>query len=165
MDTKEDTDMEFKRILAPTDFSPLGEVGLQAAAELAHRVGARLSLLHVVREDELEALASAHQPRHPVDLIYQDLETALLEQFRRVVPPDVRRDLAVEPLVTVGAPVTEILRAARLKESDVIVMGTHGRTGLTRMVMGSVTEQVVRRAPCPVLTVRPAEVLAAAAAA
>lgn len=156
--------MDFKRILAPTDFSPFGEVGLRAAAELAHRVGARLSLLHVVPEDELEALASAHQPRHPVDLIYQDMETALMDQFRRVVSAEVRRDLAVEPVVTVGAPVTEILRTARLKGADVIVMGTHGRTGLTRMVMGSVTEQVVRRASCPVLTVRPAEVLAEAAA-
>ena len=66
--------------------------------------------------------------------------------------------------MTVGAPVTEILRTARLKDADVIVMGTHGRTGLTRMVMGSVTEQVLRRAPCPVLTVRPAEVLAEAVA-
>ena len=156
--------MEFKRIVAPTDFSPFGEVGIRAAAELAHRVGARISLLHVVPEDELEALASAHQPRHPVDLIYQDLETALMDQFRRVVPVDVRRDVAVEPVVTVGMPVTEILRAARLKGADMIVMGTHGRTGFTRMVMGSVTEQVVRRAPCPVLTVRPAEALVEAAA-
>jgi len=156
--------MEFKRILAPTDFSPFGEVGLRAAAELAHRVGGRLLLLHVIPEDELEGLASAHQPRHPVDLIYQDLETALMDQFRRVVPVDVRRELAVEPVVTVGTPVTEILRAARLKGGDMIVMGTHGRTGLARVVMGSVTEQVVRRAPCPVLTVRPAEVLVEAAA-
>lgn len=156
--------MEFKRILAPTDFSPFGEVGLRAAAELAHRVGGRLLLFHVIPEDELEALASAHQPRHPVDLIYQDLETALMDQFRRVVPVEVRRELAVEPVVTVGTPVTEILRAARLKGGDMIVMGTHGRTGLARVVMGSVTEQVVRRALCPVLTVRPAEVLVEAAA-
>ena len=156
--------MEFKRILAPTDLSPFGEVGVRAAAELAQRLGARLSLLHVVPEDELEALATAHQPRQPVDLIYQDLETALVDQFRRVVPPQVRRDLAVEPVVTVGAPFAEILRTARLKGADMIVMGTHGRTGLARIVMGSVAEQVVRKAPCPVLTVRPAEVLAEAAA-
>ncbi len=156
--------MEFKRILAPTDFSAFGEVGLRAAAELASRVGARILLLHVVPEDELEALAGAHQPRHPVDLIYQDLEAALLDQFRRVVPAEVRRGLAVEPAVTVGAPTMEIVRAAQLKGADVIVMGTHGRTGLARVVLGSVTEQVVRRAPCPVLTVRPAEAFVEAAA-
>ncbi len=156
--------MEFKRILATTDFSPFGEVGLRAAAELAQQVGARLTLLHVVPEDELEALANAHVPRHPVDLIYQDLEGALMDQFRRVVPPEVRRDLAVEPTVTVGTPFAEVLRTARLKGADVIVMGTHGRTGLARVMMGSVSEQVVRRAPCPVLTVRPAEAMAEVAA-
>ena len=156
--------MEFKRILAPTDFSAFGEVGLQAAAELASRVGARLTLLHVIAEGELEALATARQPRHPVDLVYQDIETALVDQFRRVVPAEVRRDLAVEAVVTVGTAAVEIVRTARLKGADMVVMGTHGRTGLARMVMGSVTEQVVRRAPCPVLTVRPAEALAEAAA-
>jgi len=156
--------MEFKRILAPTDFSSFSEVGLRAAAELAHRVGARLTLLHVMTEGELEALASAHMPRHPVDLIYQDMEGALIDQYRRGVPAELRRDLSAEPVVAVGIPWVEILRAARLKDADVVVMGTHGRTGLARMVMGSVTEQVVRRAPCPVLTVRPAEALAEVAA-
>ena len=156
--------IEFKRILAPTDLSPFGEVGLRAAADLANRLGAAVTLFHVVPEGELEALANAHQPRHPVDLIYQDLEAAVLDQFLRVVAPEVRRGLRVEPLVTVGAPAVEILRAAQLKGIDMIVMGTHGRTGLARVVVGSVAEQVVRKAPCPVLTVRPAEVLAGAGA-
>ena len=155
--------MEFKRILAPTDLSPFGEVGVRAAANLAQRLGAALTLLHVIPEDELEALAGAHQPRHPVDLIYQDLEVAVLDQFRRVVPAEARRDLRVEPLVTVGVPVAEILRAAQFKGADMIVMGTHGRTGLARLVVGSVAEQVVRKGPCPVLTVRPAETLAGVA--
>jgi nucleotide-binding universal stress UspA family protein len=153
---------EFKRIMAPTDLSPLGEPGIRAAADLAQRLGAAITLFHVISEDELEALANAHMPRHPVDLIYQDLDSAVLDQFRRVVPADVRHNLRVEPVVTVGSPVVEILRTAQLKSADMIVMATHGRTGLARMVMGSVAEQVVRKAPCPVLTVRPAEVLAAA---
>lgn len=156
--------MEFKRILAPTDFSSLGEVGLSAASELARRLGARLTLLHVVREDELQELIDAHVPRHPVDLVYQDLEAALMDQYRRVVPTEVRRAVAVEAAVTVGTPSVEIVRTARLKGADMVVMGTHGRTGLARMVMGSVAEEVVRRAPCPVLTVRPAEAPAEAAA-
>jgi nucleotide-binding universal stress UspA family protein len=156
--------MEFRRILAPTDFSSFSEVGLRAAAELAHRVGARLTLLHVMTEGELEALASAHVPRHPVDLIYQDLEGALMDHYRRIVPAELRRDLSAEPVVAVGIAALEIVRTARLKDADMVVMGTHGRTGLARMVMGSVTEQVVRRAPCPVLTVRPAEVVAEVAA-
>ena len=156
--------MEFRRILAPTDFSSFSEVGLRAAAELAHRVGARLTLLHVMAEGELEALASAHVPRHPVDLIYQDIEGAVMDHYRRVVSAELRRDLSAEPVVAVGIAALEIVRAARLKDADVVVMGTHGRTCQARMVMGSVTEQVVRRAPCPVLTVRPAEVVVEAVA-
>ena len=155
---------EFKRILAPTDLSPLGEGGVRSAAELAHRLGAAITLFHVVSEDELEQLANAHMPRHPVDLIYQDLESAVLDQFRRVVPAELRRDLRTEAMVTVGQSVVEILRTAQFKNADMIVMATHGRTGLARMVMGSVAEQVVRKAPCPVLTVRPAEVMASAGA-
>jgi nucleotide-binding universal stress UspA family protein len=156
--------MEFKRIVAPTDFSSFSEVGVRAAGELALKLGTRLTLLHVVTESELEALATAHVPRHPVDLIHQDMEAALMDQYRRVVPAEVRRDLPVEPVVAVGTPSVEILRMARLKGADLLVMGTHGRTGLARMVMGSVTEQVLRRAPCPVLAVRPAEVVAEALA-
>lgn len=147
--------MGYNRILAPTDLSAFGEVGVRAAADLAHRLGAALTLLRAVPDDELEALASAHVPRQPVDLIYQDLEAKLLDEFRRVVPADVRRSLHVEPMVTVGSPGAEILRAAKLKSADMIVMATHGRTGLAHLLMGSVAEHVVRHAPCPVLTVRP----------
>lgn len=149
---------EFKRVLAPTDLSPFGEVGLRAAADLAVQLDATLTILHVVPEDELGALANAHSLRHPVDLIYQDLESAIMDQFRRVVSSEVRRALRVEPMVSVGTPAVEIVRAAHLKGADLIALGTHGRTGLARMVMGSVAEQVVRRAPCAVLTIRPAEV-------
>ena len=156
--------MKITCILVPTDLSPFGEVGVRAAADLAHRLGAELTLFHVVPGNELETLVNAHIPRHPVDLIYHDLAVSLMDQFRRVAPPEVRRHLRVQPLVTVGNPVAEILRAAQVKSADMIVLATHGRTGLTRMVLGSVAEQVVRRAPCPVLTVRPAEAMVGAEA-
>lgn len=156
--------MEIKRILAPTDLSPASDATLPMAADLAHRLGAVLTLLHVVTEQELEALTSAHVPPSPIDFVYQDVEAAVIAEFRRVVPAEVRRSLRVELDVAIGAPAVEILRAAQLKTANMIVMGTHGRTGLARIVMGSVAEQVVRRAPCPVVTVRPAEVLALAAA-
>lgn len=152
--------MELKRIIAPTDLATFGEAGIRAAAELAQPVGARLLLLHVLSEEELERRASAHLPRQPVDRIYQDLEGAILEQCRRAVPADVRRALSVEALVTVGAPIEEILRMAWVKATDMIVMATHGRTGVARRVKGSVAERVLREAPCPVLTVRPQEAAA-----
>ncbi len=156
--------VELKRTMAPTDLAAFGEAGVRAAAELAQRVGARLLLLHVISEEELERRTNAHVPRRPVGQIYQDLEGAMQEQFRRAVPADVRRDLALEALVTVGAPIEEILRMAWVKATDMMVMATHGRTGVARMVKGSVAERVLREAPCPVLTVRPQEAAAELAA-
>ena len=156
--------METKRILAPTDLSPASDVALTRAADLAHRLGAVLTLLHVVTEQDLKALTSAHVPPRPIDFVYQDVEAAIIAQYRRLVSAEVRRSLRVQPAVAVGTPVVEILRAAQVKGADMIVMATHGRTGLARIVTGSVAEQVVRRAPCPVVTVRPTEALALAAA-
>ncbi len=151
-----------KRILIATDLSPASEPALQMAAALAIRMDAGLVLLHVVSEKELDGLARAHQPRHPVDLIYSELEEAVREQYRRVVPDEVRRFLHAEVLVVPGVPAEEIIRTAAMKGADLIITGTHGRTGLRRILMGSVAEGVLRGAPCPVLTVRPEELREAA---
>lgn len=153
---------ELKRILIATDLSPASEPALQMAAALAIRMDAGLFVLHVVSEKELDGLARAHQPRHPVDLIYSELEASVREQYRQVVPDEVRRFLHAEVLVVPGDAATEIVRTAALKGSDMIVTGTHGRGGLRRILMGSVAERVLRTAPCPVLTVRPEELREAA---
>jgi len=149
--------MDIKRILAPTDLSPLGEAGVQAAAELAQRLGARLILLYVVSPKELEEPAAPHALPKTVDQIYETVQEKVLEQYRGVVPSIVRQGVSVETQVVVGSPVMEILTTARVKEADLIAMGTHGRSGIARLVMGSVAEEVLRKAPCPVLTVRPQE--------
>jgi nucleotide-binding universal stress UspA family protein len=156
--------MEISRILAPTDLSPASDGALATAADLANRLGAGLTLLHVVREQDLEALTSARVPPRPIDFVCQDVEAALIAQYRRVVPVEARRRLRVEPAVAVGTPVVEILRAAQAEDADMIVMATHGRAGLARIVKGSVAEQVVHRSSCPVVTVRPAQAPALAAA-
>lgn len=153
---------EVKRILVATDLSPASEPAIRTAATLAIRMDATLLLLHVLTEKELDERAGAHQPRHPVDLVYSDLEEEVREQERRVVPDEVRRFLRTEVLVLAGVPAEEIGRAAARKGADMIVTGTHGRTGLRRVLMGSVAEQVLRTAPCPVLTVRPPELREAA---
>ncbi|MBI4391071.1 MAG: universal stress protein [candidate division NC10 bacterium] len=153
---------EVKRILVATDLSPASEPALRSAAALAIRMDAALLLLHVLPERELEELGRSHQPRHPVDLIYSDLEVSVREQYRRAVPDEVRRFLHTEVLVVPGVPAEEIGRTATLKGADLIVTGTHGRTGLRRVLMGSVAEQVLRTASCPVLTVRPLELREAA---
>src|SRR3989338_4540711 len=146
-----ETMLRLTQILAPTDFSEHSDGALRHAAELARQFGAKLVLLHVVSNETLESISKAHVPPHPVDKVYEDLDQETREQYANHVPPEVRKVLETEVLVLPGVPFLEIVRAARLKGVDLIVMATHGRTGLSHALVGSVTEKVVRMAPCPVL--------------
>ncbi|OGB94058.1 MAG: hypothetical protein A3G35_09870 [candidate division NC10 bacterium RIFCSPLOWO2_12_FULL_66_18] len=157
--------LRLTQILAPTDFSEHSDGALRHAAELARQFGAKLVLLHVVSNETLESISKAHVPPHPVDKVYEDLDQETREQYANHVPPEVRKVLETEVLVLPGVPFLEIVRAARLKGVDLIVMATHGRTGLSHALVGSVTEKVVRMAPCPVLSIRPVRVEAVAHAA
>ena len=157
--------LHLTQILVPTDFSEHSSRALGYAAALARRLGAKLVLLHVVPSEALDSLAKAHVPPYPVDLVYEDLGHQVRGQFVERVAPEVRRTLETETLVLPGVPFLEILHVARVKRVDLIVMATHGRTGLSHALMGSVTEKVIRRAPCPVLSIRPVgvEIVASAA--
>jgi nucleotide-binding universal stress UspA family protein len=133
-------------ILHPTDFSERSEFAFRLACALARDYGARLVLLHV-----------AHPPvvvygEGVVPPVSDDYLERLEEDLHRLRAPD--PNVHVEHLFREGDPVTEILAVATQTSADLIVLGTHGRTGLGRLLMGSVAEQVVRKAPCPVLTVR-----------
>lgn len=158
--------LHFRRIVVPTDFSDHSDHALRYAANLAQQVGATLILLHVISNETLEGISKAHVPPYPVDKVYEDLTLEIRQQYQTHVAPDVRRSLETEILVLPGVPFLEIIRAARVKEADLIVMATHGRTGLSHALLGSVTEKVVRKSPCPVLSIRPVgvEVEAAKAA-
>lgn len=157
--------LRLTQILAPTDFSEHSNYALRHAAELARTFGAKLVLLHVVPNEALESISKAHIPPHPVDRVYEDLGQEIREQYAKHVPPGVRKTLETEILVLPGVPSLEIVRTARLKGVDLIMMATHGRTGLSHALVGSVTERVVRKAPCPVLSIRPVEAEAIAHAA
>ncbi len=157
--------LRLSRILAPTDFSDHSDHALRSAAEMARQFGAKLFLLHVVSTEALESISKAHVPTYPVDRVYEDLTQEIHEQFVKHVPSELRKSLETEILVLPGVPFLEIIRVARLKGVDLIVMATHGRTGLSHALMGSVTEKVVRKAPCPVLSIRPVGVEAEAVAA
>jgi nucleotide-binding universal stress UspA family protein len=157
--------LRLNRILAPTDFSEYSDHALRFAAEMAGQFGAKLFLLHVVSNEALESIAKAHVPPYPVDRVYEDLTQEIHEQYVKHVPSELRRNLETEFLVLPGVPFLEIIRVARMKGVELIVMATHGRTGLSHALMGSVTEKVVRKAPCPVLSIRPVGVEAEAIAA
>ena len=135
-------------ILHPTDFSDRSADALRVARTLARDHGARLLLLHVA-SNEITAEGMIIVPMDPA--VYREA----LDQMRgRLDGPDLK--FPVEPVVREGDPAAEILRAAGELSCDLIVMGTHGRTGLGRLLMGSVAEAVQRRAPCPILTIRAA---------
>jgi len=136
-----------KTILHPTDFSPQSGRAFQVARALARDYGARIILLHV---RELQLVLSGQFGS--VDVAPGEHGKSLqdkLEQMKRANEPEV-----AEVLIAEGDPATEILALAANKSCDLIVMGTHGRAGLGRILLGSVAERVVRKAHCPVLTVR-----------
>ncbi|MFI5338925.1 MAG: universal stress protein [Candidatus Methylomirabilales bacterium] len=157
--------LQLKQILAPTDFSEDSNHAIRYAAGLARQFGAKLVLLHVVSDDEMESISKAHVPPHPVDKVYEDLTQEIHEQYVQRVAPEVWKGLEIDILVLPGDPILEIVQAAQRRGVDLIVMATHGRTGLSHALIGSVTEKVVRKAPCPVLAIRPVSVEAAAYAA
>ncbi len=142
---------QFRTILVATDFSQPSEHALEYARALARSFGATLHLLHVVPDP---VLASAWSEAYAYDL------TALGERLRRDAEQQLTEraqaigDVAVTTEALVGSPAATIAVTAAERGIDLIVMGTHGRSGFSHLFMGSVAERVVRSAPCPVLTVR-----------
>jgi nucleotide-binding universal stress UspA family protein len=135
-----------RTILHPTDFSPRSEVAFHLACVLARDHGARLVVLHTV---PVPVGVFGEDFAGPPEGAYEGARQKL-EEMKAGNPR-----VAIEHRLAEADPATEVLRAARAEPCDLIIMATHGRTGLSRLLMGSVAEQVVRKAPCPVLTVKP----------
>ena len=148
--------INLKNILVCTDFSPAAEVALEYGRNMARTFGASMRVLHVV-----EKMAT----RYYVDVGYialPDLQKELEDGARRrlaaIVTDDDRRTLHAESaLVTSSSPARAIVEFANAEAIDLIVVGTHGRSGVSRVLLGSIAERVVRTAPCPVLTVHDPE--------
>jgi|SRR5919109_4114175 nucleotide-binding universal stress UspA family protein len=142
-----------RRILHPSDFSPASRAAFAKAIELARDNRAELLVLHV-----RGAVAPVIGDDYISPQAYESIERASREETRRqlsrLVEQARRRGVRVRALMAQGTAHDEILRAARRGKVDMIVMGTHGRTGLARFFIGSVASRVVAQATCPVLTVR-----------
>jgi nucleotide-binding universal stress UspA family protein len=138
--------LAIRTVVHPTDFSERSDFAFRLACSLAHDYGARLVVLHVAEPPMAVATEGVLIPPPAFDL---EPLRARLQQLR---PSDSK--VPVEHRLVQGDAATEILRVAGEAKCDLIVMGTHGRTGLGRLLMGSVAEQVVRKASCPVLTVK-----------
>lgn len=144
--------IQLKRILCPTDFSEPSEHALTYAISLAQQYGAVLYLLHVI-----EPLTPVPGIEMGPVLMYDerpDLLQQVHELLDEMVPEDIKAKIEIKPLIRRGAPFLEIIRTAREEEIDLIVIATHGRTGLSHVLLGSTTERVVRKAPCPVLSIK-----------
>ena len=143
-----------RRILVPIDFSEQSERAMRYAAHFAHKLGARIELLHVVEDPFLSGAWSTEvyllNPAQVLDQLVLDARKRLSDCARRLAAEGVHTQAAV----LTGPPARMIVEHASTGEFDLIVMGTHGRTGLSHVFLGSVAERVLRVAPCAVLTVK-----------
>jgi universal stress protein A len=145
--------MDIRRILAPTDFSEYSKQAVTYAHELAQTFGARLLLLRVVEPPVYPA--EVFLPSTVGTTLIDDLERQARLDLAKLLPKAEHPRVDVMCLVAVGSPYYKILEVAGAEKVDLIVMATHGRTGLGHLVMGSVAERVVRMAPCPIMTISP----------
>lgn len=146
--------IRLNRILVPTDFSEFSRPAMTYACAMAERFGAQLHVLHVVPDPAMlvpeAAVFSVESMQAQSDQLVADARK-LLQQ----IPAGGQSGQSVVREVRVGAAFMEIIDYAKSQDIDLIVIGTHGRSGLSHILMGSVAERVVRAAPCPVLSVKP----------
>ncbi|MBI4455323.1 MAG: universal stress protein [Acidobacteria bacterium] len=143
--------MNLRKIVVATDFSEASQAAVETAFSLTLESGAILYLLHVM-DFVLEATAPM------VGVVGPSIEELYREEMQRLqelIPQNWKKDVNIETAVLVGTAASEIASFAREKEADLIVVGTHGRTGLARVLMGSTAEGLLRQAPCQVLVVKP----------
>ena len=143
--------LAIRKILVPTDFSDCSQAALEYGRHLAETFGASLHVLHVVQDPYTQPWAAEAFPAPLGDLLAQWEEQARKRIFDTLTEGDRgRATIATQ----IGSPFFEIVRYAQEQHIDLIVLGTHGRGPIGHMLLGSVAEKVVRKAPCPVLTVR-----------
>lgn len=143
--------INLKRILVPVDFSPTSEAALSYGIALARAFDAKLFLLHVPEHPGVAAEAE-----YPIG-IYETMKNAASQRLGGLLTAEEAHDLQPEYAMRIGHAPDEIVRFAADQGVSLIVMGTHGREGVARVMVGSVAETVVRRASCPVLTVHSPE--------
>jgi nucleotide-binding universal stress UspA family protein len=144
-----------RRILVPTDFGECSAPALRLAAFLAEQLHAELILLHVVQDVTL-ALPDAVMPTPVPAPDLAEMIEAGKQGLANLIQSEQLEHLHPQMEIRVGSPVAEIVAAAKDLHADLLCIGTHGRTGLAHLILGSQAERILREAPCPVLTVKPA---------
>jgi len=144
--------MKVENILFPTDFSAGSAHALPYAVDLARHYNAKLYIVHVVYD--MTQATGMHIPHISTDEVYKEMSDWSLKEITNCCIEETRGLDNVEKKVLNGIPWEEILNFAEEAKIDIIVMGTYGRLGIERFIFGNTAERVVRRAPCPVMTVR-----------
>lgn len=143
--------IKLKKILCPIDFSECSVYALSHAIDLSTKERASLHLLHVIETHISDMRDIVKQ----IDLLLDDKQTDNLRmRLTNLIPDNIRTNIHIQPIVEKGIPYVEIIKTAKDNQIDIIIMGTHGRTGLGHILIGSVAERVIRIAPCPVLSIR-----------
>jgi universal stress protein A len=142
------------RILVPVDFSEPSLQALDYAIEFGRPFKPEFVVLHVLEPIYFPGPGDMYGAGYDMGLVYRELERAGSEQLSRLAATLQKKRLTVRTLLRVGTAYHVIVETAKKLKTDVIIMSTHGRTGLSHVLMGSVAEKVVRSATCPVLTVR-----------
>jgi nucleotide-binding universal stress UspA family protein len=143
----------FRRILHASDFSPASRAAFRRAIDLARTDRATLTIVHVYTPF-IPLMGEGYATPQVYDKMLTDVRAAAQRQLDRLVAKARQAGARAKGLLLEGVPYDRIVRAARSTRADLVVLGTHGRTGLGRLFLGSVAARVVTLAPCPVLTVR-----------
>ena len=147
--------MQIRSILFPTDFSECGNYALRYAASLARTFGASIICVHVIEPMVPTVGYSGMTEPLPIADITDQLEDSAERELPKLGDCEECVGLAVEEVIAHGEAAAEIVRVAKDRNVDLIVVSSHGRTGLGRILFGSTAEAVVRHASCPVLVVKP----------
>ncbi len=145
--------MRIKRILLPTDLSEASISAFKYAKSLAEKYGASIYVLHIL--ENLPPVLAIHALDLTVDRVEKNMEENARNQLEKIVKENLKTKAKVQVFIRKGLVDDEIVKFADEKKIDLIVMGTHGRTGIEYTLLGSIAEKVVRKAKCPVLTVKP----------
>ena len=149
--------MQIRSILLPTDFSDCGNYALSYAASLARTFGASIICVHVIEPMVPTVGNSGMTEPLPIADITDQLEYSAERELPKLAEREECAGLEVEEMIVHGEAASEIVRVAKERNVDLIVVSSHGRTGLGRILFGSTAEAVVRHASCPVLVVKPSQ--------
>jgi nucleotide-binding universal stress UspA family protein len=142
----------FKKILCPVDFSEFTQDVINYAVDLAKKYGAELHVMHVVPNMTYFTPYESFLTPENLVVIEKNIQDEVEKKFTRLLKHD---DVPTKTATRTGTPFVEIIDYAKTESIDLIVMGTHGHSGLEHILIGNVAEKVVRKSPCPVMTIRP----------